>query len=117
MGIGQREEPLSREQPEPVGGGKIILGIDFQPGYSDYVPFRDAKVPYLFVTSGACSDYHRPTDTVQRIHAKHLAARTQWIRSLVEQLLKSEARPVWRDGVPPRGYWTASVPHGGLKRL
>ena len=87
--------------PDPAKGRKIVLGIDFQPGASDYEPFRAAKVPYIFLTSGACGDYHRPTDTPDKIEGPHLAARTDWIRRLLDVLLAAGPRPVWRDGVEP----------------
>ena len=47
--------------PAPRGGSKLVLGVDFQPGYSDYVPFQAAKLPFVFVTSGACTDWHKVT--------------------------------------------------------
>jgi len=87
--------------PAPAQGRKLILGIDFQPGYSDYVPFREAHVPYVFLTSGACTDYHRPTDTPDKIERAQLAARTDWTRSLLDRLLAADERPVWREAVNP----------------
>ena len=94
-------DALVRKQPEPTDGERIILGIDFQPGYSDYVPFKDAKIPYIFLTSGACADYHRATDVVARIQPEHLVARTTWVRRLVSELLELEQRPTWRGGAEP----------------
>jgi hypothetical protein len=86
---------------EPKGGRSIRMGIDFQPGYSDYVPFKDAKIPYLFLTSGACEDYHRTGDITARIKPTHLLARTRYARALTTRILAGPTRPVWRDGVPP----------------
>ena len=94
-------DALVRAGPEPEAGKRVVLGIDLQPAQSDYVPFRDAKVPYVFLTSGACADYHRPTDVVARIQPAHLAARAAWIRRLTGSLLRMDTRPVWREGAPP----------------
>ncbi len=83
--------------PEPKGGSKLPLGIDFQPGYSDYVPFMKRKIPYVFVTSGACSDYHTIRDTVDKLEWPHLAARTSWCRDLVAALADGTKTFMWHD--------------------
>ena len=90
-----------RDLGEPKGGTTTKIGIDFQPGYSDYVPFKDAKIPYVFVTSGACEDYHQTSDTADRIESAHLHARTVWCRDLTMRLVNASERPAWRDSVPP----------------
>lgn len=94
-------EQSVRAQGEPHGGKTTRVGIDFQPGYSDYVPFQGARIPYLFVTSGACEDYHQTTDTPARIAWAHLHARAAWCHGVTIRLVRAETRPAWRDGVPP----------------
>lgn len=87
----------------PEGGQRIRLGIDFQPGYSDYVHFAERKVPYLFVTSGACADYHRPGDTRDKIDWAHLELRTKWSLRLCEAMAKRAATPLtWAPRTEPR---------------
>lgn len=87
----------------PEGGQRIRLGIDFQPGYSDYVHFAERKVPYLFVTSGACADYHRPGDTRDKIDWAHLELRTKWSLQLCEALARRAATPLtWAPRTEPR---------------
>lgn len=81
----------------PAGGRRLMLGIDFQPGYSDYVPFKDRKLPYVFVTSGTCRDYHAVTDTADKLEWPHLAARTAWCRDLVVALADGKRAFAWRD--------------------
>ena len=61
----------------PKGGKQLMLGIDFQPGYSDYVPFKDRKLPYVFVTSGTCADYHAVTDTPDKLNYAEFARATE----------------------------------------
>ena len=80
----------------------MLLGIDVQPGYSDYEPFRQRKVPYMFLTSGACQDYHQTSDVADRIDARSLRARAVWTRDLTAALLDLETRPTWRDERDPR---------------
>ena len=116
-------EAVLRAAGEPKGGKTVKVGIDFQPGYSDYVPFKDAKMPYLFVTSGACEDYHQPGDLPKRIEAAHLRARAIWCRDLTMRLVNAETRPTWREGIEPsvgelkdvRGL-IATI-EGGLKKV
>ncbi|MDF1701364.1 MAG: M28 family peptidase [Planctomycetota bacterium] len=86
---------------EPKGGKTIKVGIDFQPGYSDYVAFQEAKIPFLFLTSGACEDYHQTGDVAARIQGAHLRARARWAQDLTMRIVASPTRPTWRDGVPP----------------
>lgn len=90
-----------RAAGQPEGGKAVIVGIDFQPGYSDYVPFKDAEIPYVFVTSGACEDYHQPGDVAKRIQPAHLRARTAWCLDLTTRLVGTKTRPAWREGVAP----------------
>ncbi len=97
----QAVEALVRYAGQPKGGKLIKVGIDFQPGYSDYVPFMEAKIPYLFLTSGACEDYHRPTDVASRIQPTHLLARALWALKLTQSLSRSSRMPRWRAGVAP----------------
>ncbi|MDJ0974744.1 MAG: M28 family peptidase [Planctomycetota bacterium] len=85
------------ELDAPKGGKKLILGIDFQPGYSDYVPFKDKKLPYLFVTSGTCADYHAVTDTPDKLEWPHLAARTAWCRDLTVMLADAKRTFTWLE--------------------
>ena len=95
-------EAQVRELAAPAEGAKAILGIDFQPGYSDYVPFHEARIPYVFVTSGACADYHQPTDVAARIDGPQLLARTRWVRDLTMRIVGGATRPVWREAGPPQ---------------
>jgi hypothetical protein len=90
-----------RAAGDPAEGRICEVGIDFQPGYSDYVPFEDAEIPYLFVTSGACEDYHQPGDVPARIEAAHLQRRAAWCLDLTMRIVGSAERPAWRDGVAP----------------
>lgn len=85
----------------PEGGRLSRIGIDFQPGYSDYEPFRDAQIPYVFLTSGACEDYHQTGDVAPRIQFDQLLARTRWARDLTMRIVQGETRPTWRDEVAP----------------
>ncbi len=88
----------------PAGLSKARLGIDFQPptGYSDYVPFQEREVPFLFVTTGACAHYHRPEDVPGRLDWASMERHALFVRSLVSAALEAPERPAWRAGAEPR---------------
>ena len=50
-----------------VGADTLEIPENNVPGRSDYVPFRIAKVPYVFFSTGESMDYHQPTDTADRL--------------------------------------------------
>ena len=86
----------------PEGGRIASLGIDFNPGTSDYEPFLDLKQPFVFLTSGPHEDYHRPTDLPDRLDYAALTARTDWVARLVAAVADGKDRPAWRDPPAPR---------------
>ncbi|MFM8979768.1 MAG: M28 family metallopeptidase [Planctomycetia bacterium] len=88
----------------PEGASLARLGIDFQPptGYSDYLPFQEREVPFLFVTTGACAHYHRPEDTPERLDWASMARHATFVRGLVTAALEVSERPAWRAGAEPR---------------
>lgn len=70
--------------------GFDLLTADDGFGSSDHASFLRLKIPALFFTSGAHEDYHRPTDTAEKINLAGL-----------EQILKF-VKHVWRsiDALP-----------------
>lgn len=83
---------------------RSVLGIDFQPptGYSDYVPFQEQRIPFLFISTGACADYHRPQDTPEKLDYRRMALHVETVRDLVTRALAAEEPLAWRDEVEPR---------------
>lgn len=82
---------------------KAVLGIDFQPptGYSDYVPFQEKKLPFLFVSTGACAHYHQPGDVPERLDYPRMALHTAYVRDLVTLALAAEEPLVWKEPGEP----------------
>src|SRR5262245_48725211 len=61
------------EDVKPPDGLKIgRLGADLIGTRSDYGPFRDRSVPFLFFSTGQHPDYHRSTDMPERIEYEKL---------------------------------------------
>jgi Peptidase family M28 len=71
------------------------LGADLVGTRSDYGPFRDRKVPFLFFTTGTHRDYHRPTDRPEKIDYEKLARISRWIADVTQRLADDPSAPVW----------------------
>jgi hypothetical protein len=79
--------------PRGLTGGR--LGADLIGTRSDYGPFRDHEIPFLFFTTGQHPDYHRPTDTPERIDYDKLCRASVWIRDLLRRLADDDDAPAW----------------------
>jgi hypothetical protein len=71
-----------------VGGTRFVAR-------SDYGPFRDRRVPFLFVTTGVHPDYHKPTDLPDRVDYAKLARVSRWILELTRRLADEPVGPAW----------------------
>jgi S1-C subfamily serine protease len=69
-------------------------------GPSDHSKFYDAGVPVLFFHTGSHDDYHRSTDTADKIDADGMA-RVAAIAVRVIDRLATDARPVYAKVTPP----------------
>ncbi|HZP37381.1 MAG TPA: M28 family peptidase [Methylomirabilota bacterium] len=95
-----------------VEGAAREVGIDVSlrpsgTGPSDHARFNGAGVPVLFVHSGTHADYHRPTDTADRIDASGMA-RIAALGRLVVTRLAEGPRPVFAQ--VPRGRTQKAAP-------
>ena len=59
-------------------------------GPSDHSPFYAAGRPVLFFFTGAHEDYHRPSDTAERINAEGIARVADLVEGIVTRLAASE---------------------------
>jgi Zn-dependent M28 family amino/carboxypeptidase len=103
--LGSETAPQLRELIEtvkPPEGLKVgRLGADIIGTRSDYGPFRDRRVPFLFFSTGQHPDYHSPRDLPDRLDYEKLRRISVWIAALTERLANDDAGPVW-DTNPPR---------------
>lgn len=72
-----------------------LLGADLVGTRSDYGPFRDERVPFLFFSCGEHPDYHTPQDTADRIEYDKLAEISNVILRLVQDQADTATPPVW----------------------
>jgi predicted metalloprotease with PDZ domain len=87
-------------------------------GASDQQSFYTQGVPVLFFFTGTHSDYHTPTDTVDKINFEGEARVLQLVAACAEQVADNAARPTFQrittpeHNAPSRGFrvYFGSVP-------
>ena len=104
------------------------LKVDYsegpQSGSSDHTSFIAKRVPSLFFFSGLHGDYHKPSDTWDKIEGPTTAKLLEMVADIIDTLREQEGRPEFvkpavashggsgGDGAPVAGYgaWFGSVP-------
>jgi hypothetical protein len=104
--LGSERSPELRtllQQVQPPHGLKVgRLGADLVGTRSDYGPFRDRRIPFLFFSTGQHPDYHSPNDLPERIDYEKLRRICLWISDLVDRLANDATSPFWdAKGAPP----------------
>lgn len=64
-------------------------------GPSDHSSFYGKKIPVLFLFTGTHTDYHKPTDTAEKINYDGLNQIQWFVRSLVDAIDKNPVRPTY----------------------
>jgi hypothetical protein len=97
---GHLRQLLSEVRP-PDGLKVGRLGADIIGTRSDYGPFRDRNIPFLFFSTGQHLDYHQPTDVPERVDYVRLRKIALWISDLTWRLANDNETPVWDSHPPP----------------
>jgi hypothetical protein len=92
---GTRLRDMLGDVGTPDGLEVARLGIDLIGTRSDYGPFRDEKVPFLFFSTGEHPDYHTPRDTPDRIDYDKVARVSNLILALSRHVADADAPPEW----------------------
>jgi hypothetical protein len=87
---------------EPAGLNIARMGIDLIGTRSDYGPFRDRKIPFLFFSTGEHPDYHKPTDTPEKINYEQVAAVSSLVFRVTRSVADSETPPEWVEEIEPQ---------------
>ncbi len=78
---------------------KYDLNVDFSDttgyGSSDHTSFTTKQVPVLFFFSGLHSDYHKPSDTWDKIDPKGTAKLLELVADVSSNLLTAQDRPMF----------------------
>jgi Zn-dependent M28 family amino/carboxypeptidase len=64
-------------------------------GPSDHSSFYARQIPVLFFWTGTHEDYHKPTDTAERINYEGLLRVTEFVRDLFRAVDERDARPTY----------------------
>lgn len=86
---------------EPEGLEVARLGIDLIGTRSDYGPFRDRKIPFLFFSTGQSDVYHTPRDIPETLDYEKLARVSGLIQNIVVASANDDVRPAWTDDLAP----------------
>jgi hypothetical protein len=54
--------------------------------FSDYDAFRNASVPFLFLSAGRTPRYHQPTDLPNTLHYERMASTVHWLQHLISSI-------------------------------
>lgn len=73
-------------------------------GSSDHTSFTAKQVPVLFFFSGLHSDYHKPSDTWEKIDAPEAVKLLTLVADVIGQLEDSAARPAFVRVAEPHGH-------------
>ena len=81
----------------PAGLEVCRLGADIVGTRSDYGPFRDRQIPFLFFSTGEHPDYHTPGDTADKIDYDKAARIASLMLKVTRQIADATQPPVWSD--------------------
>jgi hypothetical protein len=95
--------------------GNLTFDFSETAGYgsSDHTSFTTKQVPVLFFFSGLHGDYHKPSDTWDKIDAPQTAKLLNYIGSVASRLAGDEPRPRYVRVVPPASAHGGSGSGGG----
>jgi Peptidase family M28/PDZ domain/PA domain len=109
VGTGSTFKPIlaqaEKEQTQKDSGFKIEYSAG---GYSssDHTSFVSKKIPVLFFFSGLHSDYHKPSDTWEKINAPSAAKLLDFVENVTLQLASASEPPAFQtvaEEKPPGG--------------
>lgn len=118
-------DSLRRTLEEAMAGSPLKFDFSDQGGYgsSDHFSFVNRQVPVLFFFSGLHADYHKPSDTWDKINAEAAAQMLEMVARVTEKLATADTRPQYVKVQMPQqpattassgsGAWFGSVPDMG----
>ncbi|HXB73367.1 MAG TPA: M28 family peptidase [Candidatus Acidoferrales bacterium] len=103
------------EQISPNYSLKLdFAGTGASDGSSDHTSFQAKQVPILFFFSGLHGDYHKPSDTWDKIDTADAATLLQLVADVADHLRDAPERPKFVRVAPASGHGDSSVgPVGG----
>jgi aminopeptidase YwaD len=86
--------------------GSALLDLDFsESGYgaSDHTPFNTKDIPVLFFFSGLHTDYHKPSDTVEKINAEGALNVLSVVYGVAESIANAPEKLAYVEVERPQG--------------
>jgi Peptidase family M28/PDZ domain/PA domain len=80
-------------------------------GRSDHMSFYNKKIPALHFFTGSHADYHRPSDTWEKLNIEGMARVTELLRGITEKIA-NRREPLSFVSLPSRPPTTGSEPQG-----
>ena len=122
-GSGTTLKPLLEQLIPKYGSLKVDFSDVGGYGSSDHTSFTTKQVPVLFFFSGLHSDYHKPSDTWDKIDAPGTATVLSLVSDVAGSLIEEPERPAFVMVATPHGAmagggsgygpWFGSVPDFG----
>lgn len=85
----------------PEGLEIARLGVDLIGTRSDYGPFRDRQIPFLFLSTGQHPDYHTPQDVAEKVDYARVSRVTALAADLLRQSAAHDDSPAWQTVTTP----------------
>lgn len=112
-GTGANFADLLKQLPQPFGF-QFDLSETAGYGSSDHTSFTTKQVPVLFFFSGLHGDYHKPSDTWEKINSKSAAQLLGYIGGAIQHLATDLPRPQYVRVLPPQSsHATGTSSSGG----
>ena len=94
-GLGASKAALEAAQKLVPKGFSVTGDVGASVGGSDHMSFSQAKVPTFFFFTGVHGEYHRPTDTSDRINFKGMAQLAAYGKTVALDLANGETVPAF----------------------
>ena len=112
-GLGAPKASLEAAQKFVPSGFAVGIDVGAGVGGSDHMAFSQAKIPTFFFFTGPHSEYHRPSDTADRINHAGMARLAGFGRAVALDLANADTLPAW-DAETAK---IPSRPEGGGARI
>ncbi len=112
-GIGTAE-PFAQMLEDVKGNYSFSIDVS-RSGYSasDHSSFVGKKIPVMFFFSGLHGDYHKPSDTADKINAEAAVELLALVSELTDRIVAAEKRPVFLAGSPESTHGQGPSSGGG----
>lgn len=100
LATGSTFKPIVEDVMKDLTGLKPDYSDNLNIGGSDHTSFAAKQLPSLFFFSGLHSDYHKPSDTWDKIEPAPYAALIRVVAAITEQLATAADRPAYQRVAP-----------------